>query len=159
MKISALSCTRSSFGQGADRRLDRHTAARLDRLTAARLDRLAAARLRRRAPAPFRAKTRLFSAVIAVAACGVLACSDDADPAQQTSVGGSSGSAELDASVRDLPGEGLERTPEFDTESRQLTPIGPRRLVESIDRIRGGISGEASDAGTVEAEPLDGGVG
>jgi hypothetical protein len=141
MKISAPSCTRPSFGQGADRRLGRHTAARLGRHTAAR----------------FCAKTRLFSAAIAVAACGVLACSDDADPAPQTSVGGST-SDDFDASVRDLPGDGLEGTPEFDTESRQLTPIGPRRLVETIDRIRNGING-ASDAGTVDADPSDGGAG
>lgn len=37
-----------------------------------------------------------------------------------------------DASVRDLPGDGLEPTPEFDIDDRQREPIGPEQLNETI---------------------------
>jgi hypothetical protein len=105
------------------------------------------------------ANKRLFCAAIAVGACFALACGDD-DPAAQTGIGGS-GSTAPDASVRDLPGDGREATPDFDTESRQRSPIGPRRLVENVDEIRDDLDlgyggGEAADAG--DAEPADGGA-
>jgi hypothetical protein len=108
------------------------------------------------------ANNRLFCAAFALGACFALACSDDA-PAQQTGLGGSTGGADPDASVRDLPGDGREATPDFDTESRQRTPIGPRQLVETVDEIRDylglgpGGSG-AADAGPVDAGPADGGA-
>jgi hypothetical protein len=106
------------------------------------------------------ANNRLFWAAIAVGACFALACGDD-DPAEQTGIGGSTGSGELDASVRDLPGDGRETTPDFDTESRQRTPIGPQRLVENVDDIRDdlglGYGGNGSaDAG--DADAADGGA-
>jgi hypothetical protein len=106
------------------------------------------------------ANNRLFCAAIAVGACFALACSDD-DPAEPTGIGGSTGSGGLDASVRDLPGDGRETTPDFDIESRQRTPIGPQRLVENIDDIRDdlglGYGGNgATDAGDPDA--ADGGA-
>jgi hypothetical protein len=106
------------------------------------------------------ANNRLFCAALALGACFALACSDDA-PAEQTGLGGSTGGAEPDASVRDLPGDGREATPDFDTESRQRTPIGPRRLVETVDEIRdyiGSGGSEGADAGPVDPAPADGGA-
>jgi hypothetical protein len=108
------------------------------------------------------ANIRLFCGAIALGACLSLACSDD-DPAEQTGIGGNTGSVEPDASVRDLPGDGREGTPDFDTDSRQRNPIGPRRLVETVDEIRDdfdlgpGASG-AADAGPDSAGPTDGGA-
>jgi len=107
------------------------------------------------------ANKRLFCTAIAFAACFSLACSDD-DPAEQTGIGGSTGSTP-DASVRDLPGDGLEATPDFDTDTRQRNPIGPRRLVETVDEIRddfdlGSAGGGAVDAGPDGAGPTDGGA-
>lgn len=78
-----------------------------------------------------------------------MACSDD-DPAPQTGIGGSLNVP--DASVRDLPGDGLERTPESDTDNRQRNPIGPEELVRTIDEIQNNLPGasgqnpNASDA-------------
>jgi hypothetical protein len=94
-----------------------------------------------------------------VGACVALstACSDD-DPAPE-SVGGSGGiGASLpDASVRDLPGDGLERTPDFDTDTRQRNPIGPQGLGENLDGIRNELdprygyrAPDAGDAGTAD---------
>lgn len=107
-----------------------------------------------------RANNRLFCAAIAVGACFALACGDD-DPAEPTGIGGSTSGGELDASVRDLPGDGREATPDFDIESRQRNPIGPQRLVENIDEIRDdlglGYGGNgATDAGAADA--ADGGA-
>jgi|SRR3954466_3606067 hypothetical protein len=88
-----------------------------------------------------------------------MACSDD-DPAPESAsaAGGSSVNAP-DASVRDLPGDGLETTPDFDTDSRQRDPIGPQGLGESVDGIRNEIdpgygyhAPDAGDAGTDEAD-------
>jgi hypothetical protein len=79
-------------------------------------------------------------------ACFSTACDDDG-PAAQTGIGGSFNVP--DASVRDLPGEGLERTPDFDTDTRQRNPIGPEELVRTIDVIQnnlGGSSGQNPDA-------------
>lgn len=106
------------------------------------------------------ANNRLFRAAIAVGACLALACGDD-DPAGQTGVGGSTGSAEPDASARNLPGDGREGTPEFDTDSRQRNPIGPRRLVETVDEIRDDLgigSGGSGAADAGDASPADGGA-
>jgi len=98
--------------------------------------------------------------MVAGAACFALACSDD-DPAPETGVGGSGG-VELDASVRDLPGDGREPTPDFDTESRQRDPIGPEQLVEVIDvirnDIRGGTGSGVADAGPGAENGSDGGA-
>jgi hypothetical protein len=60
------------------------------------------------------------------------ACKDDDDsaPAEPTAVAGASDRP--DASVRELPGDGREPTPEFDIEARQRDPIGPEQLVETI---------------------------
>lgn len=107
------------------------------------------------------ANNRLFCAALALGACFALACSDDA-PADETGLGGTGG-AEPDASVRDLPGDGREATPDFDTESRQRTPIGPRQLVETVEEIRDNIGlgsggSDAADAGPVDATPADGGA-
>jgi hypothetical protein len=95
-----------------------------------------------------------------VSACFALgmACSDD-DPAPE-SVSGSAGSSASvpDASVRDLPGDGRETTPDFDTDSRQRDPIGPQVLGESVDEIRNELdpgygyhAPDAGDAGTGDA--------
>lgn len=81
------------------------------------------------------ARVRLLSGLIAACTCVAAGCGDD-DPAPQTGIGGSAGSAPIDASVRDLPGDGIEPTPEFDIEVRQRRPPGPQRLNEAIDRIR-----------------------
>jgi hypothetical protein len=141
MKISAPSRI-PGLGQGANRRLRRRAAGRLRGC----------------------ARPRLFSAVIALGGCLALGCGDD-DPAAQTGVGGSSGSPPPDASVLALPGDGREPTPDFDTESRQRTPIGPQRLVESVDEIRDDIEramgggSEAPDAApSTPADPADGGA-
>jgi hypothetical protein len=65
------------------------------------------------------------------------ACSDDDDtPAQPTGVGGAADAP--DASVRDLPGDGLDPTPEFDIDDRQRNPIGPEQVTEGIDEIQNG---------------------
>ena len=92
----------------------------------------------------------LFAAVLGLAS----ACSDD-DPAPQT---GAAGAENLpDASVRDLPGDGQEQTPDFDTDRRQRAPIGPDGLNEAIDGIgNGGNTGrspvEAPDAAPPAAD-------
>ncbi len=98
-----------------------------------------------------RASARLFLAGIvgSALACLSVGCSDD-EPAEETGLGGSANIP--DASVRDLPGDGLQPTPDSDTESRQREPIGPQDLVENIEaEIRGGrgtSSPGASDAGS-----------
>jgi hypothetical protein len=88
-----------------------------------------------------------LSVVLGVSlACFSMACGDDG-PAAQTGIGGSLNAP--DASVRDLPGDGLERTPDFDTDNRQRNPIGPEELVRTIDEIQnnlGGASGQSPDA-------------
>lgn len=92
-----------------------------------------------------------------LAAAGlVLACDDD-DPAPQT--GGLGGA--VDAGARDLPGEGLEATPDFDTNTQQREPIGPQRVVDNVDRIRRQLdpnygydtpdAGDTGDAGAPDA--------
>jgi hypothetical protein len=88
-----------------------------------------------------------------VCACVALAaaCSDD-DPAPGSISGSGGTSANVpDASVRDLPGDGLETTPDFDTDTRQRNPIGPQGLGESVDPIRNvldpGYGYDAPDAG------------
>jgi hypothetical protein len=92
------------------------------------------------------------SLLLAVVACAALACSDDeTDPADQTGAAG--GVSTPDAAVRDLPGDGLERTPDFDTNTSQREPIGPQDLVKEIERIRNGIGGGDEDAGA--AAPVD----
>jgi len=84
----------------------------------------------------------LFAAVLGLAS----ACGDD-DPAPQTGAGGATNLP--DASVRDLPGDGQEQTPDFDTDRRQRAPIGPDGLNEAVDGI-GGYGGN-SGRGPVEA--------
>jgi hypothetical protein len=78
------------------------------------------------------------------------ACGDD-DPAAESAGGaGANGSNRPDASVRDLPGEGLETTPDSDTDTRQRDPIGPQGLGESVDGIRNQLDpgyGYRPDAG------------
>lgn len=100
---------------------------------------------------------RTSSALIAaVLACFALACSDDeTDPAEQT--GSAGGVNTPDASVRDLPGDGLEGTPDFDRNTTQREPIGPNALGEAIDEIdRGRINGEpVEDAGAPTPPPAD----
>jgi hypothetical protein len=95
--------------------------------------------------------------ILAVFACAALACTDDEDPAEQTGVAG--GVNAPDASVRDLPGDGREPTPDFDTDTRQREPIGPEELVENIEDIRDDIptrSGTGTaDGGTDEGTPAD----
>jgi hypothetical protein len=95
------------------------------------------------------------SLFLAVVACAALACSEDSDPADQTGTAG--GVNVPDASVRELPGDGLEPTPDFDTDTRQREPIGPEQLVETIDEIRNGIGGSRGDApnATDAAAPAD----
>jgi hypothetical protein len=81
--------------------------------------------------------------------CILFACSDDPDPAPQTT--SPTGRAEVvDASVRQLRGDGTEPTPESDIESRQRTPIGPQGLAEVVDEyLNGGAGGQSgSDAGS-----------
>ena len=74
------------------------------------------------------------------------ACSSDDDgPAQPTGVGGAADAP--DASVRDLPGDGLEPTPDFDIDDRQRNPIGPQEVAEAIDEIQNG----SRDAGSVDS--------
>ena len=98
--------------------------------------------------------------ILAVLACAALACTDDEEPADQTGAAG--GVNTPDASVRDLPGDGLERTPDFDTNTEQREPIGPEKLVEGIERIRNGIpdrSGAGTDAGaTAPVDEADAGA-
>ena len=93
------------------------------------------------------ASARLFLSgmLCSTLACLSIGCSDD-EPAEETGIGG--GTSIPDASVRDLPGEGLEPTPDFDTDSRQREPIGPQEIVENIDDLRGnpGTGNGASSA-------------
>jgi hypothetical protein len=91
------------------------------------------------------------SLFLAVVACFALGCSDeDSDPAEQTGAAG--GVNVADASVRDLPGDGLEPTPDYDTDTRQREPIGPEQLVETIDEIRNGFGGgPGTDPSVVDA--------
>jgi len=64
------------------------------------------------------------------------ACGDDDSPAEPTGVGGAADAP--DASVRDLPGDGLEPTPDFDIDDRQRDPIGPGEVTEGIDELQNG---------------------
>lgn len=94
----------------------------------------------------------LLSALLGFSlACFSLACSDD-EPAAQTGIGGSL--SVPDASVRDLPGDGLEGTPEFDTDNRQRNPIGPEELVRSIDELQNDQGGQNSDAPDASSLPV-----
>lgn len=80
---------------------------------------------------------RAASVGLVLAFTTLVACSDDDDaPAQPTGVGGAADAP--DASVRDLPGDGLEPTPDFDIDDRQRNPIGPGQLTERIDEIQNG---------------------
>jgi hypothetical protein len=75
-----------------------------------------------------------------------IACSDDGKPAPETA--GSPVEATIpDASVRDLPGEGLELTPDSDTDTRQRDPIGPERLNGEIDTIQNNLGGAGGQSG------------
>jgi len=69
----------------------------------------------------------LFIALVA----SVVACENDGST-QNEPTGLASAGDRPDASVRDLPGDGLEPTPEFDIEARQREPIGPEQLNETI---------------------------
>jgi hypothetical protein len=89
--------------------------------------------------------------IFAAAACAALACSDDEDPADQTGAAGTLNAP--DASVRPLRGDGLERTPDFDTDTRQREPIGPEQLVETIEEIRNDIDGRGNDDDGADAAP------
>lgn len=103
------------------------------------------------------ARMRLFSALITSSACLAVACSDD-DPAPQTGIGGSG--ATVDASVRDLPGDGTEPTPESDIENRQRNPIGPDGLNEALDPLRNpGSSADADEPDAAPGDLLDAGAG
>ena len=73
-----------------------------------------------------------------------------------------------DASVRDLPGDGLEPTPDFDIDSRQRNPIGPEQVTERIDRLQnpgerdasaGGSDAVGSDSGSGDSGNVAGGNG
>lgn len=90
------------------------------------------------------------SLCLAALACAALACSDDdSEPAEQTGAAGEVNAA--DASVRVLRGDGREPTPDSDTDTRQREPIGPDRLVETIEDIRNGIRGDGSGSSVVDA--------
>jgi hypothetical protein len=94
-----------------------------------------------------------------VLVCALVACGDDGEPAPQTTP---TGSVEvLDASVRDLPGDGTDPTPEADIDARQRPRVGPGGLVEVVDRILndGGTSGQSAlDAGASTGVPGDAGT-
>jgi hypothetical protein len=80
------------------------------------------------------------------------ACSNDEDsPAEPTGLGDTADVP--DASVRDLPGDGLEPTPDFDIEARQRDPIGPERISEGIDALQNGAGGTAGDGSPDAAAP------
>ena len=84
---------------------------------------------------------------MAALACFALGCSDDETaPADQT--GSAGGVNTPDASVRELPGDGLEGTPDFDQNTTQREPVGPNELVETIEGIRDGI-----DRGRIDGVP------
>ena len=72
------------------------------------------------------------------------ACGDDDSPAEPTGVAGPVDAP--DASVRDLPGDGLETTPDFDIDDRQRNPIGPGGVTQGIDELQNGPRG-SRDAG------------
>ena len=76
------------------------------------------------------------------------ACTDDATPAEPSGVGG--GADAPDASVRDLPGDGLEPTPDFDIDDRQRNPIGPQEVTEAIDELQNGPRA-SRDAGAADS--------
>jgi hypothetical protein len=117
-------------------------------------------------PACGRGATRLhWAALIGFSmACFTVACDGD-DPARQMALGGNIPTGNLatipDASVRDLPGDGLEPTPESDTDTRQREPIGPERLNDEIDSIQdglGGSGGQSSSAPDAATDSADAGT-
>jgi hypothetical protein len=85
-----------------------------------------------------------------------MACSDD-EPAPRPAPTGSV--SMLDASVRDLPGEGQEPTPESDTDSRQREPIGPQRLNDEIEGIRNDLGNSYGNGSGPDASPDTGDAG
>ncbi len=100
----------------------------------------------------------LLLTIVAVLA----ACSED-DPAQPI---GAAGRRNIpDASVRDLPGDGLESTPESDTNGRQPIGARPGNIMDAVDS-RNGVPGrdastlpdadaaaDAGDASTADGSP------
>ena len=90
-----------------------------------------------------------------------MACGDDKPAPEPAGAAGGTSLNAPDASVRDLPGDGLETTPDFDTDTRQRDPIGPQVLGESVDGIRGEIDPNygyhAPDAGDAGADEADAG--
>jgi hypothetical protein len=89
-------------------------------------------------------------------ACLSLACSDDDDSAPRTAPTGSV--PVLDASVRDLPGDGVDPTPEFDIDARQREPIGPERLNDEIDDIQDYLNGSGGQSSSAPDAATDGAV-
>jgi hypothetical protein len=99
--------------------------------------------------------------VVGLIAGGLAACSDDDDSTPQAPATGSA--SVLDASVRDLPGDGRDPTPESDVDNRQREPIGPDGLNTQIDMIRddlgiSGPSGSAADAASPTTDSGDAGT-
>ena len=91
---------------------------------------------RRRRPGPGPgASARLFL----VGIVGVfVACTSD-DPAPGTAAQGGSENVP-NAEVRDLPGDGLQRTPDFDTDDRQAVRVPPSRIIDQVDDLRDYLS-------------------
>jgi hypothetical protein len=98
---------------------------------------------------------RAASVGLILAFTALPACSDDNDPAEPTGVAEPADAP--DASVRDLPGDGLEPTPDFDIENRQRNPIGPGEVTEGIDELQNGPRGSrdaGSDSPTEAGSPV-----
>jgi hypothetical protein len=64
-----------------------------------------------------------------------------------------------DAAVRALPGEGLEATPEDDTDTRPPIPVSPESIIERLDDVRVDLNPELRrDGGASAATPPDAGA-
>jgi hypothetical protein len=96
------------------------------------------------------------------------ACTSD-DPAPAAG-GGGGGSSQPNVEVRELPGDGLQPTPDFDTDDRQAVRTPPNRIIDRVDDLRDDLSSnpgpdspprdaappvDASDAGGDSASDAD----
>ena len=105
---------------------------------------------RRRRPSPGpSASARLFL----VGIVGVfIACTSDDPPPGTAGQGGDQNVP--NGEVRDLPGDGLQPTPDFDTDDRQAVRVPPSRIIARVDDLRDDLSSTPGpDRGPLDAAP------
>ena len=64
----------------------------------------------------------------------LVSCSADADP--PSPIGAAGARNDPEAPVRDLPGDGVVPTPDFDINDRQVIPNRPDRITDALDDPR-----------------------